>query len=357
LRRGHFEALRPLCPVCQQNSAGAAPLDLAHVYREEGDIVVEGILHCTGTACQREYPILDGVPLLIADGRSYVANQLLQLVQREDLSAEMATLLGDCCGPGSAFDVDRQHLSTYARDHYGDLDPAEHDEPRPGSMLTVLNRLLPLLPGSARGPVLDLGCSVGRSSFALAERAEALVLGVDLNIAMLRLAQRVLRQGMVRYPRRRVGLVYDQREFAAPLPQPERVDFWACDVLALPFAADSFALAVGLNILDCVRAPCGLLTEVVRVVQPGGALALTTPYDWSPAATPVEAWLGGHSQRGPGGGSSEPWLRRLLTPGAHPQSVAGIRITADIDRLPWTVRLHDRSHVHYDVHAVMAEVL
>ena len=45
-----------------------------------------------------------------------------------------------------------------------------------------------------------------------------------------------------------------------------------------------------------------------------GGLVLTTPYDWS-AAVPVDAWLGGHSQRGPHQGSSEPILRGLLTPG------------------------------------------
>jgi SAM-dependent methyltransferase len=205
------------------------------------------------------------------------------------------------------------------------------------------------------GVSLDAGCGVGRASFALAERGAELVLGVDLNFAMLRLASEVLRHGTVRYPRRQVGLVYERREFPASFANQERVDFWACDVAALPFPDQTFSFAASMNVLDCVYAPRELLVSLGRVLKPRGKTVLACPYDWSPAATPVESWLGGHSQRSPMAGSCEAVLRSLLTPCSHPSSIETLRLAAERDDLPWHVRLHERSAVSYKVHLVIAE--
>jgi len=355
MRRRHLDALRPVCPVCRTAGAGENPLLLAEARREEGDHVVEATLRCPSPACQREYPILDGIPLLIGNLRSYVAGAIDQINAREDLDAATESLLGDCCGPGSSYDATRQHLSTYAWDHYGDLDPQETGEPRPGSLLRVLERGLELAGEIPEGPILDLGCAVGRSSFDLARWGDRLVLGVDLSFPMLRLASGVLRHGRLRYPLRRVGIVYDRRELPASFPRAEAVDFWGCDALDLPFPAGTFAAVVGLNVLDCVASPHGLLASLVRLLAPGGKAILSTPYDWSPAATPIEAWLGGHSQRSEMAGASEPILRALLTPGAHPASIEGLRIVAEDRDLPWRVRLHERSSVEYRVDLVVTE--
>ena len=332
-----------------------------------------------------------------------MAGAIDQIHAREDLTAETETLLGDCCGPGSGFDTTRQHLSTYAWDHYGDLDPESplplapspvrppglHPERErgngieeggmgaplsrsgrgdggragegsgvgacPGSVVRVLEKGLELGGEIPEGPLLDLGCAVGRTTFELAAHTGRLVLGVDLSYAMLRLAARVLREGRVRYPRRRVGLVYDRRDFPASFTGAENVDFWACDALALPFPTGTFAAVVGLNVLDCVQSPHDLLASLPRLFVEGGKAILSTPYDWSPNATPVEAWLGGHSQRGENAGASEPVLRALLTPGTHPAAIEGLRILAEEPSLSWRVRLHDRAVMEYRVHLLAAE--
>jgi SAM-dependent methyltransferase/uncharacterized protein YbaR (Trm112 family) len=355
MRRRHLEELRPFCPVCKSTRQVEPPLALAVVLREEGGHIVEGALRCPAEACQREYPILDGIPLLLANLRAWAAGAIDQINAREDLSAATESLLGDCCGPGSAFDATRQHLSTYAWDHYGELDPEEAaGSPAPGSIIGLLARSLAVAGLLPKGPILDVGCAVGRTTFELAGRTGALVLGVDLGYAMLRLAARALREGRVRYPRRRVGLVYDRRDFPVSFAAAENVDFWACDALALPFPAGSFGTVAALNVLDCVQAPHDLLASIPRLLVPGGKTILSTPYDWSPSATPVEAWLGGHSQRGPGAGASEPVLRALLTPGAHPAAIAGLEILGEDLDIPWSVRLHDRAAICYRVHGLAA---
>lgn len=362
MRRGHFEALEPVCPVCRSETE-ATRLRIASVAREESGQIVEGILRCDHHACRREYPVIDGLPLLVPAIREYATAHRAAIDRREDLSAEIESLLGDCLGTESDFDRIRRTVSSYAWDHYGALDPGEPAgdpaeaaaDPRPGSASALLAAGLEAAGDPAAGPALDLGCAVGGTAFALAERTDGLVLGVDLDYSMLRLAAGVLRHRRVRYPRRRVGLVYDRREFAVDPAAAQRVDFWVCDAASLPFAAPTFGLAAALNLIDCVRSPLSVLESLAAVLVPGGRAILTTPYDWSPHATPVESWLGGHSQRGDPGGASEPVLRDLLRPGAHPASLAELRLVAEREELPWRVRLHARSIAEYRVHLLVAE--
>jgi SAM-dependent methyltransferase/uncharacterized protein YbaR (Trm112 family) len=358
MRLRHFEALQPHCPVCFRKTGEPRPLSIGSEIRREGEVLIEGVLLCPNASCQREYPVLDGIPLLVANLRELVADNLFQLMMRDDLSETLESILGDCSGPASYFDGTRHQLSCYARDHYGLHDPAEPTtEPRPGAATRVLDRGLDLAATWPEGPVVDLGCSVGGTTFALADRTGRLVVGVDLNIAMLRTASHALLRGEVSYPRKRTGVVYDRRRFPVSFAQAENVDFWACDVAALPFASGTFALASVLNLIDCVRAPRDMLVEAARVLAPGAPAVITSPYDWSAAATPIETWLGGHSQRGSAHGDGATVLRALLAPlvaDRHPASIPGLRLESEIHEVPWHVRLHDRSTVGYGVHLVAA---
>lgn len=354
MRRLHFEALKPVCPRCLRDAGVQAPLELGSVLDARDDLVFEGILLCPSPACRGEYPIVDGIPLLVADLRQFVTNNTLALLARRDLSDAIESLLGDCMGPGSAFDTQRLYLSTYAADHYGDLvplagDPAFEpaDGPPPGAILRVADVALEAVGARTAGPVLDVGCSVGRTSFHLAGATDDLVLGVDLSVDMLRLAQDVLHHGRVRFPRRRLGLVYERREAEVAFPGAERVDFWAVDATALPFAPGTFGLVASLNVLDCVGSPYDHLAGLSRVLMPGAAAMLACPFDWSAGATQPQAWLGGHSQRAPNGGSSVAVLRSLLAGGGHPHALADLAIERELDGVPWTVRLHDRAFMQY----------
>ena len=316
---------------------------------EAQDDVLSGMLHCSDPACQHEYPIIDGIPVIMPNLRQHLADRAVELLLRDDLPAELWGALGDALGPDSWLDAIRQIISTYGWDSYADLDPAEQaDGVTPGAARACLAELLRMA-GAERnqGQVLDLGCAAGRTSFDLAHHApEALVLGIDSNLALLRLARRVATAGEARYAQRRIGIVYDEKSFPAGLPGRERVDFWACDAMALPFAAAQADLIAALNVLDCVASPHAMLTGLARLLRPGGTLLLATPFDWSTRATPLEAWIGGHSQRGAFAGAGAAFLQALLTPGAHTQSIAGMSLLATGDR-PWQTRLHDRASVTY----------
>jgi SAM-dependent methyltransferase/uncharacterized protein YbaR (Trm112 family) len=373
VRRGHFSAFAPHCPHCARTGAGRHVLVLAEVRAERGDDVLTGVLHCSNPACLLEYPIIDGIPVIVPDLRTLLTERGIELLLRDDLDPLLEGMFGDAMGPGGWFDVMRQTVSSYAWDGWADLDPDEAADdgvgsglragvagglrdgpvpgPMPGAVRRCLDRLLEMA-GSIEGVarVLDVGCAAGRSAFSLAERHQgALVLGIDMHLGLLRLAHGAL-AGLVSYPRRRIGLVYDRRRFAVSPAGSERVDFWACDALALPFAAGSVDLAAALNVLDCVAEPARLLAGLAEVLRGDGRLLLATPYDWSTRATPVETWIGGHSQRAAHRGAGEPFLRTLLTQGEHPQSVAGLRVLEEMAAWPWQTRLHERSSVNYRTH-------
>ena len=358
MRRRHFDALKPVCPRCRVGDGVAAPIALTTVLSEADGDVLEGVLACTRPECQLEFPIIDGAPILVPDMRGFVSQALLPILERDDLSETVEGLIGDCAGPGSAFDTMRQHLSLYAWDHYADLDPQEpapaEQGPRPGGARACLAAGLSLLGEGIAGPAIDLGCATGRLAFDLAARTEDLVLGIDLNVAMIRLARRVLSTGRVDYPRRRVGVVYDRRSFDMAGEAADRIDFWVADVLALPFADAPFGLVAATNLIDCIAAPAALPGVAADLLRPGGGAVFTTPYDWSPSATAVEGWIGGHSQRGSLQGASEPLMTALLTPGAHPQSVEGLQLVGEHPGVSWQLRLHDRAAMHYAVHVLAA---
>jgi SAM-dependent methyltransferase/uncharacterized protein YbaR (Trm112 family) len=358
LRRIHFQSLRPICPRCRLEWNEVHPLVLASVIKEDHDQITEGVLHCSNQQCQQEYPVIDGIPIIVPNVRSYINDNLPHITSREDLSETLESILGDSVGADALFNRTRQYLSTYAWDGYADLSPSEetNTQIKPGAVKRCLDAGLGLIDGEIQGPVIDIGCSVGRSSFELAGDGERLVLGIDTNFSMLRLAQDVLNEGIARYPRRRTGIVYDHQEFSVNFSHTDLVDFWACDALALPFSGGSFGLAVGLHVLDSVASPINLLTSIRETLMPGGIAIIATPYDWSEQVTPIEAWIGGHSQRGPNQGASEPLLRSLLTPGTHPQSIEGVEIIGEIKDFPWHTRIHERSTTNYSVHLLAARV-
>ena len=198
--------------------------------------------------------------------------------------------------------------------------------------------------GEVEGPVMDLGTSVGRGAFEMAALGLT-VLGGDLNFSMLQMAQVLMLEGKATYPRRRVGIVYDPIEVVRPDIPCDRLDFWAVDCLALPFAEARFRTVTALNLVDCVAAPAQMLTEAKRVMSSGGKALLTTPYDWAASATEVAHWIGGHSQRGPLNGASEPALIAVM-------EALGFTLLAEATGVPWRLRMHARAVMHYDLHVV-----
>ena len=331
--RRHVEAIGLVCPACRAADRGDSPLSLGTVTRADGDDILEGALLCTHAGCQREHPIVDGIPIVVANLTGWAQHQLDAVLRRTDLSPWMTSLLGDAAGPGTVLDDERRNVSTYATAHYLD-----------DSYLTVARAALALAP-PPRDLCLDLGCSVGRGTFELAAAGASLALGIDLSFSMLLVGERARRTGTVRFDQRAAGVVYQPRE--APAPAARNVAFVCADVQNLPLRAGVARHALAINIVDCVPEPATQLRELARALAPAGDALIATPYDWSASVTPFGHWLGGHSQRGGSGGSPEAVMRALLP-------AVELPIVAERERVPWRLYVHARSTMEYAVHLVHA---
>ncbi|WP_296741018.1 methyltransferase domain-containing protein [Mesorhizobium sp.] len=352
--RGHFDELRPLCPRCRIGGQVVA-LGVTVVEEERDDDIISGILGCA--ACGGEYPIIDGLPVIVADVRRYVQDNLFYLLARNDLSPMIESLIGDAAGPASSFDSARQYLSSYVWDHWAEFDTNETKPApggaRPGAIARGLDSAIVLASADLpEGPVLDIGCGAGRTVHELARRTGRRVLGIDLGSSLARAARRAIVEGKVDYPRRRIGIVFDRRSFAVPQAPRGSADVWICDATALPFADGTFAFALGMNVLDCLSSPRDGLVEFDRVLAPGGEIVLSVPFDWTATVTPVENWIGGHSQRSPLDGDAKEILDLLLTDG--PMAAGKLRRKSQAIEIPWHVRLHERSCMHYYAYGLAA---
>ncbi|HYM55768.1 MAG TPA: class I SAM-dependent methyltransferase [Solirubrobacteraceae bacterium] len=115
---------------------------------------------------------------------------------------------------------------------------------------TVLEGVIAGLRLPARARILDAGCGSGRNMVELAHHGA--VTGVELSEASVCLARD-----------RGVGEVI------------------AGSVLEMPFPADSFDLAVSLDVIEHLEDDLTALRELRRMVAPGGSLLLTVPaYPW-----------------------------------------------------------------------------
>jgi SAM-dependent methyltransferase len=104
--------------------------------------------------------------------------------------------------------------------------------------------------GSDALRILDAGCGSGRNMAELASRGT--VTGIELSPPSVERARA-----------RGCGEVVEG------------------SVLEMPFADDSFDLAVSLDVIEHLEDDLGALRELRRVVAPGGALLITVPaYEW-----------------------------------------------------------------------------
>ena len=132
--------------------------------------------------------------------------------------------------------------------------------------------------------VIDVACGTGIVSRVLEERHPDLarIVGVDLNPSMI------------------------EKSKSLTSDSASRIEWYQSDVAALPFQDHSFSLAICQQGLQYFPQKETALSEIRRVVEPGGRLALTVWSGASPLFVVIARALGTHI--------NEDVARRSLTP-------------------------------------------
>ena len=286
--------------------------------------------------CGRTYPIVDGVPIVMADPSAYMRTEIATIVERE-LAPEVAASLV-AAGPDDApYPRMLEHLSIYLDAHWGDR--AEPSPPAFGakgfSLAPFVERIaaLPKVPAA-----VELGCSVGR---VLAELPAERAVGLDIHFGALRRARRLLAGGRLAYPRREIGRHYTSAT-ATGTSVADRT-LVCTDVHDPPLLPDVFQRVVALNMLDSVAHPRQLLAVIDGLCAMGGEIILSSPYAWQSSVMQDDERIGGADPAAA--------VVEILRAGNGLRSRYRIEDEAEI---AWTLRRDARSAVTYRTHYVRA---
>ena len=137
---------------------------------------------------------------------------------------------------------------------------------------------------------LDLGCSVGRSSFELARWFQH-VDGIDFSARFISAASELQKNGKIRYfvpSEGEIGeyQVADLGELGLGDIDGKRILFTQGDACNLKPKYNNYDLVFAGNLVDRLNDPAKFLAMIHERIRPEGYLVLTSPYTWLEEYTP-----------------------------------------------------------------------
>ena len=321
-----------VCPGCRTRTAER--LDL-RTLEPRGDVLV--------CECGRRYPVIAGVPIVMADPSGYLRAEAATVVER-DLPAEVVELIVAGGPDDASYPRLVEHLSIYLDAHWGDRAEPPPDGPGAGFGIGAMVERIAARAAHRVELAVELGCSTGRIVAELAAGADR-VCGLDLSFGAVRRARRLLDGERVEYPRRMIGRRYAPAAVAAgdrAVPADRRL--LVCgDALDPPLVPGVFGRVVALNLLDSVASPRQLLAVLDGLCQPGGEIIVSSPYAWQSSV------MAEHERLAAADPAAE--LAALLRAGTGLAASYAIEDEAD---LPWTLRRDARACASYSIHYVRA---
>jgi len=155
--------------------------------------------------------------------------------------------------------------------------------------------------GSAKTKALEIGCGIGRGTFALA-KAFSMVHGIEFTARVVRLATNFKESGKLKYALKEEGelasfLERNLSDFGID-PKSQKVEFWQADPHNMKPYFDGYDLILANDILDTLYDPALFLKTIKERLNEKGLLVIASSYDWDESKTPKEKWLGGIKKNG-----------------------------------------------------------
>jgi 5-histidylcysteine sulfoxide synthase/putative 4-mercaptohistidine N1-methyltranferase len=147
-----------------------------------------------------------------------------------------------------------------------------------------------------RQRALDLSTGVGRAAFELAREFES-VDGIDYTARNIRIAFQMQEKGLVHYELVEEGELvshHERRLNDLGLEEMQgRIKFAQADVANLKPQFTGYDLILAANLLDSHYNPITVLSRIGERLNPGGLLAIISPYQWDEERSAKENWVGG----------------------------------------------------------------
>ncbi len=190
----------------------------------------------------------------------------------------------------NVYETDEQ-ISQYCEFHYGQENFGVKNFPK-----NSVELLKPYLQDVKKEKALDLGCSVGRSSFELATIFDE-VLGIDFSANFINVGIKLKKYESLTYKIATEGELFKEnsislKDFGLENIK-QRVSFMQGDACNLKDLYTGYDVIFCSNLIDRLYYPQKFLDDVPKRVNSGGLFVLLSPYTWLEAYTPKENWLGG----------------------------------------------------------------
>ncbi|MCG7495479.1 5-histidylcysteine sulfoxide synthase [Vibrio sp. Of7-15] len=182
-------------------------------------------------------------------------------------------------------------ISQYLEFHYG----AEYFSV-PNFCVNAVNQCLQDIQLHRYGKALDIGCSVGRASFELAQYFEH-VDAIDFSARFIQQAYALSEQGEKRYTICTEGELVEFKSVS--LQQfgyqhcASKIDFSQGDACNLKPQFSGYDLVYAANLIDRLVDPGLFLSSIHERINHGGYLVIVSPYTWLETYTDKEKWVGG----------------------------------------------------------------
>jgi len=246
---------------CVNKSCKKVRLSL-DTFLELKDECIEGFLSCEN--CTSKYPIIQGVPILMENFHEYARQRILSfgkwIVNCESPEIK-AFLRSEGVKIGNPTYNDRYEensilYKSYLKAHYGypsddKLLSLLKKEIKPDHIYKMLasNRL------NLNGIGLDIGCSIGSSTFELSKKL-SYVFGIDLSFSFILEARKRMQNRKSR-----------------------NMEFIVADATNLPFRYKFFQIVVALNVIDRMDFN-KLILSINSCIKKYGKLILADPYNF-----------------------------------------------------------------------------